>query len=219
MVKLSQIPHPYHHSADKNLIQRLIDWALPVGLFILYFTLYNFGKFTPPEMIKTTGLMAIALLSITLVIGPLSRFVPSINVFKAHRKFWGISSFVFLVIHACLVVIIYFELNIFGIFNTASPKFIGLFAGFISLLVLLLVTVTSNHRLIKHLNPEMWKKIQTTSYIALTLAVIHFYLMELKDGVLVINRSLGQITFWFATIVVLFRLIVFFLPKKDESQN
>lgn len=63
------------------------------------------------------------------------------------------------------------------------------------------------------MNPKVWKFIQTTSYLALILTVIHFYLVESQDGVLVIKRLLGQITFAFAIFAVLFRLIVELLPK------
>ena len=90
--------HPYHYSVDKNFIQRLIDWGVPLGIFFLYFEFYNFGKFTPSEMVKTTGLVAIFLLALTLFVGPLARFIPSLDILKAHRKFWGIASFLFLVL-------------------------------------------------------------------------------------------------------------------------
>lgn len=89
--------HPYHYSAEKNIIQRLLDWIVPLGLLFLYLQFYNFngdkissfaynfGQITPSEMIKTSGLLAISLLSFSLVIGPLCRFFPSLDVLKAHK--------------------------------------------------------------------------------------------------------------------------------------
>lgn len=207
--------HPHHYTKDKNTFQKIIDWLVPVGMFLIYFLFYNFGKISAPEMIKTTGLVSIALLSLTLLVGPATRFFPALAILKAHRKFWGVSSFLFLLVHFVLVLVVYFDLNFLKMFDTNNPKSFGLVIGLLSFLILLIVTITSNHRLIKFLHPDMWKKIQTTSYIALILAVVHFFQMESESGVLVIKRSLGQITYWFATIVVIIRFVVFLFPKKS----
>lgn len=216
MTKGKNKSHPYHYSGDKNFIQQLIDWGLPVGLFYLYFQFYNFGKFTSSEMVKTTGLMAISLLAITLLIGPLARFVPSLDILKAHRKFWGIASFLFVLLHLSLVYIFYFKLSFFRFVDTSNPKFEGLFAGILATVILLLVTLTSNKKALRNLDPKVWKVIQTTSYFALILSVAHFYLMEQVNGVLVIKRQLGQVIFGLAIAVIIVRLFVLILPKKKS---
>lgn len=206
--------HPYHYSTEKNLIQRLIDIGVPVLLFWVYFQFYNFGQFNPKEMVKTTGLLAIALLSLTLAIGPLCRFFPFLDVLKAHRKFWGVLSFFIALTHAFLIYIFYFNYDIAKLFNSTNPKFLGLMAGLTSLVILLIVTLSSNQKILNAISPKAWKLIQSASYIALIFAVLHFYLVESVNGVLVIKRLLGQITYWFATFVVVFRLIIPFFPSK-----
>ena len=193
--------------------RKLIDLGLPIGLFLIFFEFYNFGKVTPQEMIKTTGLLAIVLLSLTLFIGPACRFFPSLNILKAHRKFWGIMSFFIVLIHVILIYIYYFNYNLSKLFDPTSPKYYGLLAGLASLLILLMVTLTSNKTALNSLSPKMWKLIQSASFLALIFAVLHFYLVESANGVLVIKRLLGQITFWFATAVIFIRIIVLFLPQ------
>lgn len=195
-------------SFDKNIIQQLLDWGLPAGLFLLYFKFYNFGKITPQEMVKTTGLLAIALLSITLFIGPLCRFFPSLDFLKANRKFWGILSFLVGLAHGILIYIFYFNYNLAKLFDPASPKYLGLLAGLAALIILFVVTLTSHKTVIDSISPKTWKWIQSLSYLALILAVVHFYLVESTNGVLVIKRFLGQITYYFATAVVIIRLII-----------
>lgn len=205
--------HPYHYSEDKNTTQKLIDIGIPIGLLWIYFQYYNFGKITPSEMIKTTGLLAIALLSLTLLIGPACRFLP-LDILKAHRKTWGIFSFVVALIHGILIYIYYFNYDLAKLFDPSSPKYLGLLVGLISLGILSVVTLTSNQKALKALSPKAWKIIQSLSYIALVSAVLHFYLVESTNGVLVIKRLLGQITFGFAAFVVFFRLLVQFFPSK-----
>lgn len=206
--------HPYHYSTEKNITQRLIDIGVPAGLFLLYYQFYNFGKITPQEMIKTTGLLAVALLSLTLIIGPVCRFFPSLDFLKAHRKFWGILSFFVALTHAVLIYIFYVNYNLAKLFNPASPKYFGLLAGLASLLILLAVTLTSNKLALNSLSPKVWKVVQSMAYLALILAVLHFYLVESVNGVLVIKRVVGQITFGFAGLTVLIRLFVLIFPNK-----
>lgn len=206
--------HPYHYSEEKNLTQRLIDFSVPLGLFWIYFQFYNFGKITPSEMIKTTGLLAIALLSLTLIIGPACRFFPVLDVLKAHRKFWGISAFLAALTHTSLIFIYFYKFNFLKFIDFSNPKYLGILAGLIALFILAVVTVTSTKKAVEIFSPNIWKMIQTTAYLALILAIAHFYIVESKDGVLVIKRLLGQITFGFAGFVVFSRLIVSFIPGK-----
>lgn len=214
MKKSDHKNHPYHYSVDKNLVQHLMDWGVPIGLFYIYFEYYNFGKISPSEMVKTTGLVAIALLALTLVTGPISRVFPFLDILKAHRKFWGITSVLFLLAHFILVMTFFLKWDLGRLFNLTSPKFPGLLAGLIGMAILIIVTLTSNRKALLHLNPKVWKAIQTSSYLALILALVHFYLMEQVDGVLTIKRLLGQLTFWFAGIVVAIRLLILLLPSK-----
>lgn len=215
MVKKSAQKHPYHYSDPKNLLQRLLDFGVPIGLFWIYFQYYNFGKITPSEMIKTTGLLAIALLSLSLVIGPLCRFFPGLDILKAHRKFWGISSFVAAVIHFSLIMAYYLNWDFLKLADPTDPKLLGLWAGIAAILVLGAVTLSSMPKFLHSLDPKVWKFIQTTSYLALILAVAHFYLVESQNGVLIIKRLLGQTTFGFAFVAVLLRLIIGFLPRRN----
>lgn len=138
---------------------------MPVGLFLVYFKFYNFSKFSPSEMIKTSGLMSITLLAITLVVGPVARFVPALDILKAHRKFWGIASFLFLILHLGLVVIYYYHFNFLKVVDLNNPKFSGLITGILAALILLLITLTSNQKALQSLDPKVWKVIQTSSYL------------------------------------------------------
>lgn len=216
MRKTKSAAHPYHYSVDKNIIQHFLDWGVPIGLFLVYFQLYNLGKFTPSEMVKTTGLLSLSLLSLTLFVGPLARLIPALDILKAHRKFWGITSFLLALTHVVLVFIFYFKFNLFKFIDLASPRSLSINTGILAMLFLLLVTLTSNPKALKNLNPKTWKAIQLTSYLALILALTHFYLLRQVDGTLIFKGLLGQLTFGFALIALILRLIIFFLPRTGK---
>lgn len=206
--------HPYHYSLDKTLKHRLLDLGVPLGLFLTFFFFYNFGKITPSEMVKTSGLLSISLLGVTLLVGPMTRLVPSLDTLKAHRKFWGITAFLVALVHISLVFIYYYKFNFFRFVDFSHPKYPGILSGILAIIILFLVTMTSNQKALNKLAPKTWKIIQTTSYLALALALAHFYLMETVDGVLVIKRLLGRIIFGFSIIVIVVRLLVLFVPSK-----
>lgn len=207
-------PHPYYYSPKKNVAQRFVDFALPTALFLLYFIFYNFGKITHHGMIKNTGLLAISLLVLTLLIGPLTRVFPRLEFLKAHRKFWGILSFLVALLHVILVYIYHYKFNFLRLINFTDPQHPEILFGILALVILFLVTLTSNQKAVTIFSPKTWKLIQTTSYLALILAVSHFYLMKIKNGILVMEQTLEQITFWFALLVILARVVILFLPSK-----
>lgn len=209
--------HPYHSYVEKNSVHRLFDIGVPLALFIILFMFYNFGRITPPEMVKTTGLLSISMLSITLLVGPICKLFPGLNVLKAHRKFWGITSFLAALAHVGLVFIYFYKFNLLRFVDYSHPKYPGILAGLAAITILFLVTLTSSKKALKLLNPKAWKAVQITSYLALGLAVGHFYLMEQVEGILVIKRLLGRITFGLSAIVIPVRLIIALWPAKKFS--
>lgn len=193
------------------------DWLVPAGVFALFFVFYNAGTVTPSEMIKTSGLTGITLLSLTLLAGPIGRFLPALDIVKVHRKAWGIASLLFVSAHLVLVTMHYYNFNVLELVNPSNPKFPGLILGLAAGCILLLVSVTSGSTFVQSLDPSIWKWIQMTSYAALFLAVLHFYFMEQVQGVLVIKRVWGQIAFGFAAFVLVVRLVVLLFPGKRKK--
>lgn len=211
-----QTAHPYHYSVDKNFLQKLIDPGLPVGLFLFFFFFYNSGVFAPREMIKTSGLMAITLLAFTLLIGPTCKIFPNLNFLKAHRKFWGILAFLAAFIHVFLVTSNYYHFNFSRFIDTSNSKYSVISSGLWSLIILFFVSLTSNKLALKILNPKVWKAVQLTSYIALILAIYHFYLLSLSNGTLDFKNQLREAVFLFAVFVFLIRIFVLILPKRKS---
>ena len=209
-----KVGHPHHFDGDKHLYHRFFDAAVPLGLLLAFYLFYNNGVTSPKEAVKTTGLWSISLLAITLAVGSLSKISPLFEPFKANRKVWGVTAFWAAALHMGLVFHFFWKWDLSRLWAIANPKYNGIAAGLFAFIILGLVTYTSQEKVIKKMNPHVWKTIQTTSYLALILAVLHFLYMEQKDGVLVIKKLLGQITFWGSLSVITARLLVIFLPEK-----
>ena len=211
-----QTRHPYHFSKEKNLVDRIVEFGIPLVLFWLLFQFYNFGQITPSEMIKTTGLWAISLLSLTLMVGPLSGILPPVEKLKVYRKAWGILSFAAALVHVGLVFVFYYKFNPARFVDFANPKYGGVLSGLLAIGILLLVTLTSNKKALAALNPKTWKIVQTTSYLALGLAILHFFIVEQVNGVLVIKRQLGWVVWWLAIAAIVLRVAVLFWPPRKK---
>ena len=200
--------HPYHYSKKKVTLDRIVDFGVPMVLFLLFFFFYNQAQFTPKEMVKNTGLLSISLLAITLAVGPFSKLIPPLEFLKAYRKVWGILSFVAAFTHISLIFIFFFHFDLTRFIDFGNPRYPNILTGLIALGILSLVTLTSNQKALNLMHPKMWKAVQTTSYLALVFAMLHFYLLSLEDGIFVMKNLLVQFTFWFSALVLTLRILV-----------
>ncbi len=226
---INPVEHLPHPDFDNQTTRRRIDiwfyhFLIPLAVFVLYFVTYNKFKFTTSEMIKTTGLWSITLLSITLLVGPLAKYIKFFNFVKVHRKFWGISSFFIALTHFILVIYKYYQWDFVAALSFSNPKVAPVWAGMVATILLFLITITSNKKSMEIMGAKKWKLLQTMSYLALAFVLLHFYLAETKDGVLVIKRFMGRFAMGFGVFAIVVRIVVFVhveLTKKRiaKTQN
>lgn len=208
--------HPHHWDSPKNINHRFFDVAVPLGLLLLFYVFYNKGVVSSHELAKTTGLLAISLLSATLIVGPLSRVSPFFEQFKANRKVWGVLSFWVAVTHMAIILKYYWGMDFSRFIDFNNSRYTTTWTGTLGIIILGLVTLTSTEKMIRSLSPSIWKIIQTTSYIALALVVYHFYFLTFKGEALAFRNGFSQVVFYFALLVIVARIAVMFLPSKKR---
>lgn len=197
--------------------------GLPLWYFLLLFFFYGYQQVSFSMMNKIAGLLALLLLGTSFLIGPLSYFLPQLfTQLKIYRKYLGISGFVVAVIHATLSTVFYFKMDLaFMLFDGKNPHLLGVWLGILAVLIFFSMTLTSTEKAIETIGAANWKKLQTGGYLALTLVMAHFILMETNNGLFVIRRPLGRAIFVFGFVVLAVRLLVFFLAlrKKPTKTN
>lgn len=162
-------------------------YGLPLWIFLLLFFFYGYAQTTPDMFIKITGLLALVLLGITFLIGPLSYFWQPFNRLKVYRKYLGVSGFFAVLLHVFLSYFFHFNANLsFMLSNSQNEDLLGVYIGFIALGIFLLMAITSTEKAVKLLGLSRWKALQTTGYLALLLVMLHFILMETENGVFTI---------------------------------
>ncbi len=140
-------------------------------------------SFTPIQTImRATGVLAMALLTFILCIGPLARLTPRFKPFLYNRRHLGVATLLIALVHAGLVTLWYHgfsDLNPFVSLLVSNPRYDAI-AGFpfevlgmIALIILFLMAATSHDFWNANLGPGLWKAIHMAVYPAYAALVAH----------------------------------------------
>lgn len=133
---------------------------------------------SPPILVmRALGTLAIVLLHVVLLIGPLARVWPRTTFLLANRRHLGVTTFLVAGLHALIVY------GFYGGFGVDNPVLAVLvrpdgsvgfeFLGFLALLVLFLMAATSHDFWLAFLGHGVWKAMHMAVYVAYALVVAH----------------------------------------------
>lgn len=212
-----------------NRIIRLKKHYLPLSALIIItgmiFFLYRGNRDTVTFITQSSGYISICLLSVSLIIGPVSLISKNKNTVSTYfRRDIGITGGVLAVIHSITGLFVHLRGKPWLYFlnkteNGYSIRFdnFGLanYTGLISALIIILLIVTSNDYSLQKLNPVKWKNIQRSSYLMFILILIHCYFYR-------IGKENLSLIFWFYipvfVIVLIFQLTGVWM-KRAEYRN
>ena len=169
------------------------------------------------ELNKVAALAGLGIISLTFIVGPLSRMFPKkFAHFLVWRKFLGLFGFGLIALHILYSLIVIYKLNVDSIlFHNSNIQ--GFLAGFIALIIFGLMAITSTQKAVEKMGYSQWKKLQTTGYIALFLSIIHFILLETKPDKGFDVRPFGKLFFLLALIALLVRIGLIFVQIQQRS--
>ena len=133
-------------------------------------------------IIRSSALIAIVLLHLVLMIGPLCRLNSAFLPLLYNRRHLGVILFLFAAIHGIFNLIQFHSLGNVGILEslfTSNTKYTSLEAfpfqvlGFFALIILLLMAASSHDFWLKNLKPSVWKSLHMGVYLAYGLVVLH----------------------------------------------
>jgi glycine betaine catabolism B len=161
--------------------------------------------------IRTTGLLCLIFLMLSLTVTPASRLL-KLSWLGQFRRVMGLYAF----FHAALHFSLFFLFDRSGnVGDTLSE--IGmrpyLLVGIIGLLIMVPLAVTSTNRMIQRLGPKRWKLLHRTAYIASIAGVLHFYMLVKADTTrpLVVAAILG--------VLLGYRLVAHYLMLRSEARK
>jgi len=130
----------------------------------------------------TTGYTTLMLLTITLAITPVRKFVPQLNWAIRFRRLLGLFAFFYGTVHMLTWVALYnyFSLHAMA-HDIAKRRFITM--GVAAYLLLLPLATTSTNWAIRKMGGKQWNRLHKLVYVAAICGVIHYW-WQVKTGVL-----------------------------------
>lgn len=193
--------------------QKKIYDRIMLGFMLLYLVLFlGFNLLFHPDIsietliIRATATLALIMLHIILMIGPLARLNERFLPLLYNRRHLGVSMFLVALIHGLFSIIQFHALGdtnpILSVF-TANGAYTSLIdfpfqsLGFIALLILFLMAASSHDFWLKNLSPRFWKGMHMMVYFAYALILMHVMLgvVQLESSpILVASLGFGMVS-------------------------
>jgi sulfoxide reductase heme-binding subunit YedZ len=130
----------------------------------------------------TTGYTTLMLLTVTLAITPVRKFVPQLNWAIRFRRLLGLFAFFYGTVHMLTWVALYNYFSLHAmVHDIAKRRFITM--GVAAYLLLLPLAVTSTNWAIRKMGGKRWNRLHKLVYVAAICGIIHYW-WQVKTGVL-----------------------------------
>lgn len=159
-----------------------LPWYQDIQLFWLlltlpavYLVLYGVTHHPRPLYLRHTGLIACWLLIVALAITPLGMLFgaqPWVRWLRARRRYLGVATFCYVVLHMIAFLNGTPVAKIFATFTRWQ-----ILTGWIAFVILLAMALTSNEAMVRRLGRN-WKKLQQWIYLAAPLILLHWVFTE-----------------------------------------
>jgi len=172
---------------DKKTYDKIIVVSMLLYLILFATITLVFNSETSIEtlILRAFGSLAIVLLHIILMIGPLSRLNTRFLPILYNRRHLGVCMFITALIHGGFALIQFHALgdtNLFYSLFTSNLDYNSLtnfpfqVLGFFALLILFVMASTSHDFFLKNLSPSVWKRLHMLVYLAYALIIAHVFL-------------------------------------------
>lgn len=160
---------------------------------------------------RTTGMLALIFLLLTLAVSPL-RSVFRLNTLIKFRRMLGLFAFFYGLLHLMTYIAFDRYFNIKSVpADVASRPFIAI--GMAAFFLMVPLALTSTNKMVKRLGGKRWNKLHKLVYVAGIAGVLHFWLLVKSDVRL-------PLTLGFILLLLLaHRLLVKLYPPGTPSQG
>lgn len=178
-----------------------------IPLFLLLWDLYR--KQVGPNPLefatRTTGMLTLVFLSLTVAVTPLRRIF-RLNSLIKFRRMVGLFAFFYGSLH--LLTYVWFD-QLFSLSSVAADVVQRPFilVGMTAFLLMVPLAITSTNRMVRRLGGKRWAKLHRLVYLAAIAGITHFWMLVKSDVRL-------PLTFAFIILFLLgYRLLVKYFPS------
>ena len=182
-----------------------VNSLIPLGLLLWDLYRKQVGPNPLEFATRTTGMLTIVFLSLTVAITPLRRIFGANSLVK-YRRMLGLFAFFYGSLH--LLTYIWFD-QLFNLRSVAADVAQRPFilVGMTAFLLMVPLAITSTNKMVKRLGGKRWAKLHRVVYLAAIAGVVHFWMLVKSDVRL-------PLTFAFIILFLLgYRLLVKYFPS------
>ena len=162
-----------------NKILLFTNALVPLALLAFDAFRGNLGANPVEFFLRTTGVLALIFLLITLSVTPLRKYFGWNNIVKFRRMF-GLYAFFYGLLHLVTYSIFDKSLSFSAIVADVRQRpFIAV--GMLAFFLLIPLAVTSTNGMIKRLGGKNWARLHKLTYVIAILGVIHFWMIVKSD--------------------------------------
>jgi len=167
------------NDAKFNKIVIFINSVVPLGLLALDAYRQRLGANPLEYFLRTTGVLTLTFLLITLSITPLRKMF-GWNQLARFRRMLGLFSFFYGSLHLITYSIFDKSLNVPAIASDVWKRpFIAF--GMAAFTMLIPLAITSTSGMVKRLGGKNWQRLHRLTYAAAVSGVVHFYMIQKSD--------------------------------------
>ena len=213
----------YKKTYDKIIVVSMLLYLI---LFAVITLIFNSNTTIETLVIRAFGSLAIVMLHLILIIGPLARLNPNFLPILYNRRHLGVSMFIAALIHGGFSIFQFHALGdvnpIYSIF-TSNMDYNSLInfpfqvLGFLALLILFVMASTSHDFFLGNLSALVWKRLHMMVYFAYALIIAHVFLGAFQQETSYFTLVIMIIGFF--TIASLHLLTAFKEQKLDRAQT
>lgn len=162
-----------------NKILLFINALVPLAILALDVWRGNVGANPVEFFLRTTGVLTLVFLFITLAVTPLRKMF-GWNELVRLRRMLGLYAFFYVWLHLLAYAVFDKSLNIPAIIGDVWQRpFIAV--GMLAFFLLIPLAVTSTNGMIKRLGGKTWARLHKLTYLVAILGVIHYWMIVKSD--------------------------------------
>lgn len=168
------LSRPARLARPQILVGKTLIHLLLLGMLAFQFQLGltdQLGADPVQALLNFTGLNAIHLLLITLLVSPAAKHLPCADLLK-YRRLLGLYVFVYAMAHLATYILFELQLN-WPLVGSEIIKRPYITVGFAALLILAALSVTSLNNIRRRMG-RRWQKLHNLIYLCVPLALLHY---------------------------------------------
>jgi methionine sulfoxide reductase heme-binding subunit len=203
--KVQSSKYEFMSSTRFSKLVVLINALIPLALLLLDVVRNNVGPNPQEFAIRTTGMLTLVFLTLTIAITPLRKTFSANSLVKL-RRMVGLFAF----FYGCLHLLTYVWLDrVFDLLSVGQDvsRRPFILVGMTAFFLMVPLAITSTNKMVKRLGGKRWALLHKLVYLAALGGVLHFWMLVKSDTRL-------PLTFGFIVVVLLLhRLAVKYVPQ------